>query len=718
MLATSQEQAGISQKRLFNFFHDRVGRRLTRCRVLYRYQRRRNKSLIEIFIEPLAKFAPNKTLLWVLHKAFSRRYYGVTYRTLEKELAQGNRLKEIVTRERLFAAKFFFDSTDQVLWSDYRRYFPDRCETVIKEADRILRHEFDLLGTGPHAWGHPIDWHLDPKSGHRWPKRFYTEVRRCSISGADVKLPYELSRMQHLPTLGKAYRLTGNERYAQELIEQVTHWLDDNSYLLGINWTCAMDVAIRIVNIIWALAFVETSSCVSEAFRKRLLLAIWQHGQYVVRHLEYSVRPDGSINNQNHYLSDVVGLVYLGILFPEFRAAQTWRSIGIESLFEEMMRQVCVDGGHYESSLSYHRLVLELFTSAALLCRLNDVKLSDAFWKRLEDMYSFTLHVTRPDGKVPQVGDADDGRLHILEDYGSWDRTDHRYLLAIGAVLFNRQDMKRMAGAFSEEAFWLLGSDGASKFALLGDSVPALQSKAFEEAGFYVMRASAFYVLACCNPVGTGGAGNHKHNDFLSFDLCVADRPIIVDPGTYVYTASPEWRNTFRSTGYHNTVVIDGQEQNRFRTNTVFSLIADGKPIVHEWKTTSDFDHLDAEHTGYWRLAAPVRHRRIFHLDKRSNRFEITDTLEGKGQHTAEWNFHFDYGVEVKRVNDFLFVAHCGEKVALQLTVTSPLPLDASVEDGWVSRSYGTKLPAKILKLQRGFSDYCRAVCCVTPAND
>ena len=303
-------------------------------------------------------------------------------------------------------------------------------------------------------------------------RSFYRELFPVSnlTNDADVKLPYELSRMQHLPTLGKAYCLTGKESYARELVAQVTHWLDDNPYLVGVNWTCAMDVAIRIVNIIWALAFIEGSPSVTPVFRRRVLVSIWQHGQYLVRHLEYSIRPDGRISNNNHYLSNIVGLVYLGLLFPEFKAAQNWRRIGIKGLSEEMEWQVHADGADYESSISYHRLVLELFTSAALLCRLNGVQLSDAFWKRLEDMYSFTLHVARPDGKVPQVGDADDGRLHILSDYGRWDRTDHRYLLSIGAALFNRPDIKRAAGAFSEEAFWLLGSDGARRFDALSGS--------------------------------------------------------------------------------------------------------------------------------------------------------------------------------------------------------------------------------------------------------
>jgi hypothetical protein len=379
----------------------------------------------------------------------------------------------------------------------------------------------------------------------------------------------------------------------------------------------------------------------------------------------------------------------------------------VEALVEEMDRQVHADGVDYESSLSYHRFVLELFTSAALLCRLNGIDLPETFWAKLEKMYAFTLHVTRPDGTVPQVGDADDGRLHILSDYGSWERTDHRYLLSIGAVLFTRADMKAHAGGFSEDAFWLLGPEAATAFDTLEPASAPLGSQAFPEAGFYIMRAGRSYVLACCNAVGTAGAGNHKHNDLLSFELYIGDRAFVVDPGAYIYTAEPQWRRRFRSTSYHNTVVIDGQEQNRFMRNSLWRLIPDARPIIHQWHSTTDYDWLAAEHTGYHRFPCPVSHQRTFRFDKRSAQLQITDTLHGAGQHTAAWYVHFDHGISVDSEDADTFIAHA-DGVKLRLRVMAEIPLVAEIQDGWVSRRYGVKLPAKILTLRGVFSEHCK----------
>ena len=470
-----------------------------------------------------------------------------------------------------------------------------------------------------------------------------------------------------------------------------------------------MDVAIRMMNMVWGYWFIADAKVVSESFRARLIVAIVQHGQFILFHLEHSIRDDGSLANGNHYLTNVVGLLHLGLLCPNVPQAQTWRRIGLRALVEEMDRQIHPDGSDFESSIPYHRLVLELFIAGALLCRIHDVTLPARFWQRLEKMFEFVLWVTRPDGKVPQVGDADDGRLYILSDYGHWERTDLRYLLSIGAVLFQRQDMKTGAGAFSEEAFWMLGREGLADFAALGDDGNAMGTQAFPNTGLYVMRSDDRYLLACCGAVGTAGIGNHKHNDLLSFELYAGDKAFIVDPGAYVYTRYPEWRNRFRSTRSHNTVVIDAQEQNRFHASRLFAMEEDSTVIVHAWSSTPEMDRLDVEHTGYGRLSPPVRHRRIFRFDKGPGAWEITDLLTGTGDHSADWYLHLDHGIALESIGKGAFRTNCAG-ANLVIAMSADIPLVFSIEEGWVSRRYGCKLTAKILHIRGTFSMACRTV--------
>jgi hypothetical protein len=236
-----------------------------------------------------------------------------------------------------------------------------------------------------------------------------------------------------------------------------------------------------------------------------------------------------------------------------------------------------------------------------------------------------------------------------------------------------------------------------------------MNTQAFPNAGLYVMRSDDRYFLACCGEVGTAGLGNHKHNDLLSFELYAGDKAFIVDPGSYVYTRYPEWRNRFRSTRYHNTVVIDAQEQNRFQDTRLFAMAADSTVIVHAWSSTPEMDWLDVEHTGYGRLTTPVQHRRIFRFDKRPGTWEITDLLTGAGDHTADWYLHFDHHIALEPISEGMFRTCCAG-TNLVVIMSADIPLTFNVEDGWVSRRYGCKLAAKVLHIRGMFNAACRTV--------
>jgi hypothetical protein len=321
-------------------------------------------------------------------------------------------------------------------------------------------------------------------------------------------------------------------------------------------------------------------------------------------------------------------------------------------------------------------------------------------------MFDVVLWITRPDGKAPQVGDADDGRLYILSDYHYFDRTDFRYLLSIGAILFHRSDMKSYSREFDEDAFWLLGPTGIEAYITLKEDQRELVSKAFRHAGLYVMRQKDRYLLACCGKVGTDGIGNHKHNDLCSFELYVGDKAFIVDPGSYVYRRSPEWRNRFRSTTYHNTVVIDGQEQNRFNPRHLFRMTNDSAVSIYKWSSTATEDWLDVAHTGYERLNSPVQHRRTFWWDKLDDTWQITDMLTGAGTHMADWYFHFNPGIELVSVDKGVFRT-CGAGTNLIFNIQSDISFTTRIEEGWISKRYGHKDLAQLLHIIGSFDTAC-----------
>jgi hypothetical protein len=100
----------------------------------------------------------------------------------------------------------------------------------------------------------PIHWHVDFKSGYRWSKRtWYRRVPYGHLPGVDIKVPWELSRMQHLPILAWAHALAmageggflPPDAYRLEFRNQILDFMSTNPPRFGVNWASTMDVAIR-----------------------------------------------------------------------------------------------------------------------------------------------------------------------------------------------------------------------------------------------------------------------------------------------------------------------------------------------------------------------------------------------------------------------------------------------------------------------------------------
>ena len=218
---------------------------------------------------------------------------------------------------------------------------------------------------------------------------------------------------------------------------------------------------------------------------------------------------------------------------------------------------------------------------------------------------------------------------------------------------------------------------------------PSSSSNAFANAGIYVMRSPRIYLMVLCMPIGVNGVGPHKHNDWLSFELCVDGKPVIIDPGTYCYTGNMELRRLFRSTAYHNTVVIDRKEQIPIH-NSMFGLInPHGEVRVLRWETEDTHDLLEAEHTGYTRLPRQVIHRRSFFLNKSKNEVEITDTFLGDGGHTLESYLHLDVGLDcIVEAQKTLVTKDRTSILEIELSDSKIIP---EVQSGWVSRSYNRR---------------------------
>src|SRR5207237_960639 len=218
--------------------------------------------------------------------------------------------------------------------------------------------------------------------------------------------------------------------------------------------------------------------------------------------------------------------------------------------------------------------------------------------------------------------------------------------LSTGAVLFDRADFKRAACRFWDESFWLLGPQGADAFDRLPANDRPADSRAFDAGGVFILRSDRAHVVVDCAEVGMRGRGGHGHHDILGFELWMDGVNWITDCGAYLYTASREWRHRFRSTAFHNTVQIDGEELNRFLgPNALWQLHYDAVPFDTALACDDEADRFHGSHRGYERLTPPVTVTREIALGRRSPRLSVRDMLSGAGTHAIVARFHLDPAV-------------------------------------------------------------------------
>jgi hypothetical protein len=578
--------------------------------------------------------------------------------------------------------RFFVDPTEARRRADaIARAYPGLAERTRHSADQAIAHVVDLLGSGPLPLGPRIDWHRDFKTGHRWPRDVLAEDQDYLRLNepCDVKMPWELSRCHHWVALGRAYALEPDPRYAGEFITQLEAWLDDNSWPYGVNWGRAMEVAVRAVNWLWAAAFFADAPEFGPRPRVRLLKALIQHARHIIDNLEFA-----DVNG-NHYLSNGVGLLFLGVLLEGVAESAAWRRKGEEIVWGELPRQVFSDGVDFEQGLGYQGLVAEFWYSSLALCERNGLLVPSHVRPRLDKMFDFMLAYTRPDGTFPQIGDNDDGRLAGTDDEPVGSHLRH---LAVGAALFSRPDLRAAAADAVETAVWLCGPAVLAMPA----SPAALASQAFPEGGFFILRADDSVMVVDAGEVGMHGIGGHGHNDVLSFDLWAAGAPLLVDSGTYTYTADPPARQLMRSTAAHNTVRVDGEEIARLgSTRWLWQIANDARPTVVRWSSDAQRDVIIAEHSGYQRLPNPVTHRRSITLFKAEQQWRVDDTLVGDDEHLAEIFFHpgvpFDLFPDAASLH-----APSGD-----LWLFVPGGTTLRQEDGWISRGYGHRAAAPVL---------------------
>ncbi|MGC9317501.1 MAG: heparinase II/III family protein, partial [Armatimonadota bacterium] len=257
-------------------------------------------------------------------------------------------------------------------------------------ADLALEHIFRWQGE-EFFLGDDIDW---------------SQNQMTEGESATVEWNARLNRHPMFTALATAYWHTGEERYAEKLVELWVDWIEDAPVLLHASgnspyhWAWeTLNTAVRASGA-WPSSLFRTLH--SPAWTDEALVMVTKSFAEHARHLRKHP------SSGNWLTAESTGLYYTGVLFPEFEEAQQWRETGLQRLYDQMEEEVYPDGLEFELALGYGLWVLRNYSDVLDFAILNDCRdeVPGDWLQRIEAMYDYVLYASMPDGTVPGLNDS------------------------------------------------------------------------------------------------------------------------------------------------------------------------------------------------------------------------------------------------------------------------------------------------------------------------
>ena len=230
---------------------------------------------------------------------------------------------------------------------------------IAEAAERIVQGSFVLFG----AWVEmpetlrrsDVRWYTDILSGARFNLADYTDLRP-KTEVADIKVPWEYGRMHRLIPLAATFGARGDRRYLNLYRDEVEGFYDANPLGTGVQWVCAMEVGIRAFNLLASYELLRNMLPIDDELHELIAEMAICHGEHIWANLETSAR----LQENNHYIADLLGLAAIVSCFPDAPKSKKWGSYVRRELLRCVRKQVLDDGCCFERSTRYTRLVGEM----------------------------------------------------------------------------------------------------------------------------------------------------------------------------------------------------------------------------------------------------------------------------------------------------------------------------------------------------------------------
>jgi hypothetical protein len=557
-------------------------------------------------------------------------------------------------------------------------------------AERATQGIVRAFGRWDANYGDPIDWHLDPTTGERWPREVpWSSALRDAGRIGDVKMAWEAARFPQAFHLARAAALAPERaaEFGSALEQQIRSFIANNPFGRGIHWYSSQEIALRLLSWTFALGTFVQLGVDLQSLAEVLT-------RYVYRSIVHIDREAGLAEHaiyNNHLVAESLGL-FLGAELIDCPERERWSADGLRRLTEQSDRQFYEDGASLQHAHNYHRASLTHYLCARGILARSGRQVPPQWVAAMERSLDFLFaHQNEADGTLPNFG-ANDGSMPAIVSTCAFG--DFRPLLQTLSVV-TRGERLYDRGPWDEALLWWCG-EGALDAPLRARPRTSIS---FPASGYHVLRAkdpSTFATFRC-------GSLRDRFSqiDMLHVDMFDRGENMLIDGGSFLYNGDAEWNAYFSGTASHNTVMVDGVDQMLHYRRFKYLYWTRAETLAF----SAESGFVEGEHYGYQRLPHPCVHRRRVTM-LADGVCIVRDRLEGDGEHRARlhWlcgDFPYEYagGALDLRTRHGLF------RVAVFDGAGRPLMGDVvrgreSPPRGWSARHYGERTATPSLAVE------------------
>jgi hypothetical protein len=624
-----------------------------------------------------------------------------------------------LNRLRTMSGPEFFFRARQFLQKKYEQYFlkkdlpgkiPYLYEKKILFADLVSKGIFpsiiNVFGKKIDYFSEEIKWHMDVFSNNYFPIVFSKNINIRLNEDLSAKNVWEINRLQFLVHLAFNYTNTGNEFYLNKSIEIISSWIDNNPYLMGINWYSNIEVNIRLITwaICWEILDIERlireNPDYKDFVETRWIPSIYQHCKYSY------LNPSKYSSANNHLVSEYAGLFIANSKW-KFGESEKWLRYSKQGLEREICQQHST-GINKEEAAEYIQFITDFFLLSFVIGARTNNSFSSGFEKQLKEIIYYIYNFLDRDGNYPKYGDEDDGKCFIIDPDDQFN--NFRSLLTSGSILFHDPKLKSKSNGFDVKNKLLFGDEGLKIFESVQVNDDKENSQFYRKEGHFIFRKQEdqkeIYLHFNAAPLGYLSIAAHGHADALSFIMHIDGHPVFIDSGTYTYHTHPEWRKYFIGTLAHNTISINKKDQALNGGPTLWLEHYEIK--ILDSKLDDNLESIKATHNGY--ANEKSEHIREILFEKSKNEFHIIDTIvvKDKNEKIVELPFHLHPDVLIHQNSSDRYAT--GNTQFRQVELTIDEKLDHSLIKGQIAPQILGWYSGSFMNKEATNSIYCNTV--------